>query len=179
MINQCWSTLLSFLPTQPVQPMHRPIRSIPAAVIAGIFYTNIYLKIKVFGFIHLFFRTIQDIKQLQGLMKHLLINVRELVMIDAEKMSLILDSYPESDFKEAISRLNEFPQLKYSLLQKIVIKKRNNKETLEDKLMVDYFELTCKLNPERVSIKTPFRGSRGAQARWFSSRLVPTNMQEI
>jgi len=40
--------------------------------------------------------------------------------------------------------------LKFKLLQKIVQKKRQNKEALEDKLMVDYFELTCRLTPEKA-----------------------------
>jgi hypothetical protein len=104
----------------------------------------------VFNYIDRFFRSITDIKALQSLMRHLIANIRELVVIDPERTSVLLDSCNESDFKEAIVRLNEFPALKFKLLQKIVAKKRANRETLEDKLMVDFFELTCKMTPERA-----------------------------
>lgn len=83
-------------------------------------------------------------------MRHIILNIRDLVGIDADRTSALLDSCSENDFKEAINRLNEFPQLKYRLLQKIVQKKRSHRESLEDKLMVDYFELTCKLTPEKA-----------------------------
>jgi|APCry1669189241_1035207.scaffolds.fasta_scaffold645714_1 hypothetical protein len=65
-------------------------------------------------------------------------------------MSELLDNYPEEDFKEAIFKLSDFPNTKYKLLYKIVAKKRNAKETIEDRLMIDYFELTCRYDPNRV-----------------------------
>jgi len=42
-------------------------------------------------------------------MRHIILNVRELVGIDPDKVSQLLDTCTESDFKEAITRLNEFP----------------------------------------------------------------------
>ena len=53
-------------------------------------------------------------------MKFIITNIRELVSINAEKCTLLLSRSSEQDFKEAILRLNDFPQLKLQLLDQIV-----------------------------------------------------------
>jgi hypothetical protein len=107
-------------------------------------------KAKVFEYINRVFHRLTDVRTLNAFMKHLLMNIRDLITINADRVSDLLDSYPEEDFKEAIFKLGEFPQTKFKLLQKIVSKKRKAAENIEDRLMIDYFELTCRLTPERV-----------------------------
>ncbi|CAD8130016.1 unnamed protein product [Paramecium sonneborni] len=100
-------------------------------------------KIFIFDYIEQMINLGQYTQVRNEILKYVLSIVPQLVSICAEKLRQILQYYNEEDYKIAIEMLDTHPDLKLKLLSEIIQEKRNNKQLVEDKLMISFFKLIC------------------------------------
>ncbi|CAD8092633.1 unnamed protein product [Paramecium sonneborni] len=104
-------------------------------------------KIFIFDYIEQMINIGQYSQVRNEILQYVLSIVPQLVSICAEKLRQTLQYYNEEDYKTAIEMLDSHPNLKLKLLSEIIQEKRNNKQLVEDKLMISFFKLICQYHP--------------------------------